>query len=257
VNPDVSVVIPLRDELPNVVPLHDEWTGVLARLGRPYEFILVDDGSMDGTFDALTAVAAADPAVRAVRLSRNFGQTAAFSAGFDLARGRYIVTADGDLQNDPADLPRMLDVARECEIVCGWRRRRRDAFLTRQVPSIVANRLLALVSGVRLHDNGCSLKVYRAEVIKPLALEPGMHRYLPALASQRGGRVIEVVVHHRPRRFGASKYGLSRTFAVLRDLVRLRRLMRAAAGPPGPRTAIYEIAEMREVGRTHPARLPD
>ena len=244
--PDVSVVIPLRDELPNIALLHDEWTGVLAQLGRPYELILIDDGSTDGTFGAVAAVAAEDPAVRAVRFTRNFGQTAAFSAGFDLARGRYIVTADGDLQNDPADLPLMLEVARRYEIVCGWRRQRCDAFLTRHVPSVVANRLLALVSGVRIHDNGCSLKVFRAEVVKALALQPGMHRYLPALASQTGGRVAEVVVHHRPRRFGASKYDLSRTFIVLRDLVRLRRLMREAATPPARRTPIYEIAEVRE-----------
>jgi glycosyltransferase involved in cell wall biosynthesis len=246
VTPDVSVVIPLRDELPNIAALHDEWTGVLAQLGRPYEFLLIDDGSTDGTFAAIAALADADPAVRAVRLTRNFGQTAAFAAGFDLARGRLIVTADGDLQNDPADLPRMLEVARRYEIVCGWRRARSDAFLTRHVPSVVANWLLALVSGVPIHDNGCSLKVFRADVVKPLALAPGMHRYLPALASQRGARVAEVVVHHRARRFGASKYGLARTFTVARDLVRLRRLMREAAAPPARRTPIYEIAELRE-----------
>ena len=240
------MVIPLRDELPNVVLLHDEWTGVLAQLGRPYEILLIDDGSTDGTFEAIAALAAGDPAVRAVRFTRNFGQTAAFSAGFDLARGRLIVTADGELQNDPADLPRLLEVARRYEIVCGWRRRRRDAFLTRHVPSVVANRLLALVSRVPIHDNGCSLKVFHARVVKPLALAPGMHRYLPALASQLGGRVAEVVVHHRPRRFGVSKYGLSRTFTVLRDLVRLRRLMREATSPPARRTPIYEIAELRE-----------
>ena len=246
--PEISVVIPLRDELPNIVPLHDEWTGVLAQLGRPYEFILIDDGSTDGTFGAVAALQAGDPAVRAVRFTRNFGQTAAFAAGFDLARGRFIVTADGDLQNDPADLPRMLDVARRYEIVCGWRRRRRDALLTRHLPSVAANFLLALVSGVRIHDNGCSLKVFRADVVKALALQPGMHRYLPALASQVGGRVAEVVVHHRPRRFGDSKYGLSRTFTVARDLVRLRRLMREAASSPARRVPIYEIAEVREAG---------
>lgn len=249
--PDVSVVIPLRDELPNVAPLHDEWTGVLTRLGISYELILIDDGSEDGTFGALTAVQESDPAVRAVRFTRNFGQTAAFSAGFDLARGRFIVTSDGDLQNDPDDLPEMLRLARRFDIVCGWRRRRKDG-LTRRVPSVVANWLIGLVSGVWLHDNGCSLKVFHAEVVKPLALRPGMHRYLPALAGQLGGRVTEVVVQHRPRRFGQSKYGLSRTFGVVTDLMRFPRLMREAVASRGDRPPIYEIAELLEGSRHGP-----
>jgi glycosyltransferase involved in cell wall biosynthesis len=208
--------------------------------------ILVDDGSGDATFARLRDVHVIDPRVRVIRFARNFGQTAAFAAGFAAARGRLIITADGDLQNDPADIPRLLDLARTHDIVCGWRRRREDAFLTRQVPSIVANWLLGLMSGVRLHDNGCSLKVFRAEVVKPLRLQPGMHRYLPAIASQLGERVTEVVVNHRPRRFGRSKYGLSRTFGVLVDLLRLRRVMRAAVDPQAPATPIYDIAEVLE-----------
>lgn len=244
--PELSVVIPLRDEEPNIAPLHAELTAVLERLGRPYEVILVDDGSGDRTFERLAAVHAVDPRVRVIRFTRNFGQTSAFAAGFAAARGRFIITADGDLQNDPADIPHLLQLAQTHDIVCGWRRLRKDDFLTRQVPSIVANWLLGVVSGIRLHDNGCSLKVFRAEVVKPLKLQPGMHRYLPAIASQLGGRVTEVVVNHRPRQFGHSKYGLSRTFRVIADLVRLRRVMRAAVDPGAPMPRIYEIAETLE-----------
>ena len=245
-DPDVSIVIPLKDEELNVDPLHDELTGVMAQIGVPYELILVDDGSTDGTFARLARIQAGDPAVRIIRFTRNFGQTAAFAAGFAHARGRYIVTSDGDLQNDPADIPHLLQLARRKDIVCGWRRNRQDAFLTRHLPSVVANWLISLVSGVKLHDNGCSLKVFRSEVVKPLRLRPGMHRYLPALASRLGGRVAEVSVNHRPRRFGRSKYGLSRTFTVVRDLFALPRLMREASDPSGPGVPIYEVAEMRE-----------
>ena len=240
----LSVVIPLRDEEPNIHPLHEELTRVLDRIDAAYEIILVDDGSEDGTFARLREVHAADPRVRVIRLSRNFGQTAAFAAGFAAARGSLIVTADGDLQNDPADIPRLLELAPAHDIVCGWRRRRKDAFLTRQLPSMIANWLLSAISGVKLHDNGCSLKVYRAEVVKPLKLRPGMHRYLPAIASQLGDRVAEVVVDHRPRRFGRSKYGLSRTFGVIADLLRMRDVMRRAVDPSAPAPRIYEIAEV-------------
>ena len=165
---------------------------------------------------------------------------------FAAARGRFVITADGDLQNDLSDIPRLVGLAESNDIVCGWRRRRHDALLTKRLPSIVANWLIGVVSGVRLHDNGCSLKVFRAEVVKPLRLRPGMHRYLPAIASQLGDRVVEVPVNHRPRRFGRSKYGLSRTFTVVGDLLHLRAVMRAAVDPSAPRRRIYEIAERRE-----------
>jgi len=243
-DPELSIVIPLRDEESNVVPLHGELTRVLAGLGLTYEMILVEDGSEDGTFARLRDVQAADPRVRVIRFTRNFGQTAAFAAGFAAARGRFIITADGDLQNDPADIPRLLAIARTHDVVCGWRKDRKDAFLTRHVPSMAANWLLGLISGIRLHDNGCSLKVFRAEVVKPLKLRPGMHRYLPAIASQLGPRVTEAVVNHRPRRFGRSKYGLSRTFGVIADLAHLRGVMRQAVDPSAPRPRIYEIAEV-------------
>jgi glycosyltransferase involved in cell wall biosynthesis len=246
--PDISVVIPLRDEEENVVALHRELTDVLDQLGVPYEVILVDDGSADGTFEQLRTVQAGDPKVTAIRFTRNFGQTAAFVAGFAAARGQYIVTLDGDLQNDPRDIPGMLELAHRKDIVSGWRRRRQDSFLTRHLPSAIANWLLGIITGVRLHDNGCSLKVYRANVVKPLKLQPGMHRYLPAIASQLGGRVAEVEVNHRPRQHGHSKYNLSRTFRVVADLVRLRRLMREAVDPATPAPHLYDIAEIRGSG---------
>lgn len=246
--PEISVVVPLRDEELNVVPFHEELTGVLGALGVPYELILVDDGSVDRTFEKLADVQARDPSVRVIRFQRHFGQTAAFAAGFAHARGRFIVTSDGDLQNDAADIPRMLTLARQGHhVVVGWRKHRKDDFFTRHVPSVAANWLLGLVSGIRLHDNGCSLKVFRAEVVKPLRLRDGMHRYLPALASQLGARVTEVVVNHRPRRHGRSKYGLSRTFRVVVDLVRLRSRMRQAVHGGASGEPLYEIREVREV----------
>ena len=246
IDPDISIVIPLRDEELNVVPLHDELTGVLAQVAVSYEMILIDDGSADGTFARLADVQAADPHVKVIRFTRGFGQTAAFAAGFAHARGGYIVTLDGDLQNDPNDIPAMLTLARRKDIVSGWRKKRQDNFLTRHVPSAVANWLLGVVTGVRLHDNGCSLKVYRAKVVKPLKLRPGMHRYLPALASQLGGRVAEVEVNHRPRRHGRSKYSLTRTFRVVADLAQLRRLMRQSIDPATDTSGLYEIAEIKE-----------
>ena len=244
--PDVSVVIPLRDEAPNVVPLHEQLTTVLTRLGMAYEILLIEDGSDDETFARLAEVQARDPRVRVIQFTGKFGQTAAFAAGFAHARGDWIVTMDGDLQNDPADIPRLLDIARQYDIVCGWRRNRQDNLLTRHLPSVVANRLLGLVTGIRLHDYGCSLKVFRAGVVKPLKLAPGMHRYLPAIASQLGGRITEVVVNHRPRTSGRSKYGLSRTFTVIRDILQLRRLMQQAVAPETPPRQWYEVRQVLE-----------
>jgi glycosyltransferase involved in cell wall biosynthesis len=242
--PELSIVIPVRNEAPCLKDLHRELTQTLAASGRSYELIVIDDGSTDESFDILARLQAADPYLRVIRFRRNFGQTAAFAAGFAEARGDYVVTLDGDLQNDPHDIPDMLALARRKDIVSGWRRRRKDSFLTRHLPSAIANWLLGLVTGVRLHDNGCSLKVYRAKVVKPLKLRPGMHRYLPAIASQLGGRVAEVEVSHRPRQHGQSKYNLSRTFRVVADLFQLRRLMREAVDPATPTPHLYEIAEI-------------
>ncbi len=243
---EISVVVPLRDEEASIGPLHAELAEVLGALDRPYEIVLVDDGSEDATFARASELRQQDEFVRIIRFTRNFGQTAAFAAGFAASRGQFIITCDGDLQNDPADIPRMLELARTNDIVVGWRRHRKDAFLTRHVPSVMANALLGWVSGVRLHDNGCSLKVFRAEVVKPLHLRSGMHRYLPALARQFGERIVEVEVNHRSRQFGHSKYGLSRTFRVISDLVHLRRLMREVGTPRTGDQPLYEIAEVLE-----------
>ena len=240
---DVSIVVPLRDEAANVDLLLDELVPVLDRAGVGFEVVLVDDGSQDATYARLAARHQQDGRLHVLRFTRNFGQSAAFTAGFAVARGRLIVTFDGDLQNDPTDIPRLVALTDTADIVCGWRRRRQDAWLTRHVPSVVANWLIGQVSGVALHDNGCSLKVFRAETVVPLQLEPGMHRYLPAIASQLGSRVVEVEVHHRPRRFGHSKYGLSRTFRVIGDLARLRALMRRALSRAASAPPLYEVAE--------------
>jgi glycosyltransferase involved in cell wall biosynthesis len=243
---DVTIVIPLYDEERNVVPLHEQLTSALAGMRLSCEIVLIDDGSRDGTLARLTEIQARDPRVRVIQFTRNFGQTAAFAAGFAHAHGQWIVTLDGDLQNDPADIPRLLEIARDYDVVSGWRKDRQDDLVTRHLPSMAANWLLGFATGIHLHDYGCSLKVFRAEVVKPLRLTPGMHRYLPALASQLGNRVTEVVVNHRARRFGQSKYGLSRTFRVARDLVRLRRLMREAADPRTPMPRLYEIRQVLE-----------
>ena len=239
-SPDLSVVIPLYNEEPNVAELHRELTAALGAWGRSYELLFIDDGSTDGTFPALRALQGGDPHVRVIALRRNFGQTAAFAAGFAYARGRLIATSDGDLQNDPRDLPMMVDRLEEGhDIVCGWRRQRRDPWLTRRVPSGLANWLISRTTGVRLHDYGCSLKVFRGEVVRSLRLYGEMHRFIPAIASEQGVRIAEVEVHHRPRRFGASKYGLSRTMRVILDLVTVKFLLSYSTqpiqifGPPG------------------------
>lgn len=230
--PEVSVVVPLYNEAPNVEQLHRELTAALGDRDWSYELILVDDGSTDGTFEALAALHARDPHVCLVRLRRNFGQTAAFAAGFDQARGRVIVTMDGDLQNDPCDVPGLIaQLAEGYDIACGWRRDRKDPWLTRRVPSYCANWLISATTGVRLHDYGCSLKAFRAEVVKPLRLYGELHRFIPAIASEQGVRIAETVVNHRARRFGASKYDLSRTMRVIFDLVTVKFLLSYSTRP--------------------------
>ena len=230
--PDLSVVIPIRNESPNLRGLYDEFVSVLDAWGRPFELVIVDDGSTDDSFAILAELQARDPRVRVIRFRRNFGQTAAFSAGFRFARGRLIATADGDLQNDPRDLPRMVDLIDQGhDIVCGWRKDRKDTFLTRRLPSMLANRLISWATGVQLHDYGCSLKVFRAEVVKPLKLYGEMHRFLPAIASELGVSIAEVVVNHRAREHGVSKYGLSRTIRVILDLVTVKFLLSYSTRP--------------------------
>jgi glycosyltransferase involved in cell wall biosynthesis len=231
-SPELSIVIPVRNESANVEPLHRELTETLEAAGRPYEVIFIDDGSTDDTYSRLASMQAGDPRLRVIRFRRNFGQTAAFAAGFSHARGRYIVTSDGDLQNDPRDIPRMLaELERGHDIVCGWREKRRDAFITRRAPSMLANRLISWATGVRLHDYGCSLKVFRAEVVKPLKLYGEMHRFLPAIASEMGVSISEMIVNHRPRRHGRSNYGLSRTIRVALDLLTVKFLLSYSTRP--------------------------
>ena len=231
-DPELSVVIPLLDEAPNVEALCRELTETLGQWGRSFEVVLVDDGSTDETFELLSRLHREDPRLRVIRLRRNFGQTAAFAAGFARARGRLIVTADGDLQNDLRDIPRMIDKLEEgYDIVCGWRKARKDPWLSRRLPSLIANALISWATGVRLHDYGCSLKVFRAEVAKSLRLYGDMHRFLPAIASEQGVRIAEVEVNHRPRRHGRSKYGISRTMVVVLDLATVKFLLSYATRP--------------------------
>jgi glycosyltransferase involved in cell wall biosynthesis len=232
VTPELSVVIPIRNEAASLVELHRELTETLTAWGRPYEVLVVDDGSTDDSFAILSQLHADDPRLRVVRFRRNFGQTAAFAAGFDRARGRIIVTSDGDLQNDPRDIPRMLEVLdRGHDIVCGWRRVRHDPFLSRRLPSLVANRIISIATGVHLHDYGCSLKAFRAEVVKPLKLYGEMHRFLPAIASEQGVSIAEVAVNHRARRYGRSKYGIGRTIRVILDLLTVKFLLSYSTRP--------------------------
>jgi glycosyltransferase involved in cell wall biosynthesis len=231
--PDLSIVIPIRNESPNIQPLYAELTAALLPGGRAFEVIIIDDGSTDDSFTQLAALQAVDPRLRVIRFRRNFGQTAAFAAGFAYARGRLVVTSDGDLQNDPHDIERMARMADDegYDIVCGWRKDRKDTFVTRRVPSMIANWIISKATGVALHDYGCSLKVFRAEIVKGLRLYGEMHRFLPAIASEQGVRIAEVVVNHRARRAGTSKYGLSRTIRVVLDLVTVKFLLSYSTRP--------------------------
>lgn len=230
---ELSVVIPIRNEAQSLEELYGELTVALEQWGRSYEVLVIDDGSDDDSFAILTRLQSMDTRWRIIRFRRNFGQTAAFSAGFAHARGRLIVTSDGDLQNDPRDIPALIDALEQQrrDIVCGWRKDRKDAFVSRLVPSMVANRLISWATGVRLHDYGCSLKAFRAEVVKPLKLYGEMHRFIPAIASEQGVSIGEVVVNHRARRFGRSKYGLSRTVRVILDLLTVKFLLSYSTRP--------------------------
>lgn len=228
----VSIVIPLFNEEENLPQLFTQLQQALDNLDRPGEVVLVDDGSSDGSFKILKQLQTTDERFRVIFLRRNFGQTAAFSAGFDYSMGDVIVTMDGDLQNDPADIPKLLTKIDEgYDIVSGWRVNRQDKFITRRLPSQAANHLISKATGVELHDYGCSLKAYRREVLENTKLYGELHRFIPALASKIGVRVAEVPVNHRARRFGKSKYGLGRTIRVILDLLTVKFLLDFATRP--------------------------
>jgi glycosyltransferase involved in cell wall biosynthesis len=212
--------------------MYDALVTALDQLAVPYELVFVDDGSKDGTLSIATALAQGDPRVRVVKFRRNYGQTAAMAAGIEFARGDVLVTMDGDLQNDPADIGNFLAKIEEgYDIVVGWRFNRQDKLISRKIPSRIANRLIARVTGVPIRDNGCSLKAFRASLIKKIPLYSEMHRFIPAMASIAGPRIAEIKVRHHARRFGKSKYGLSRTYKVLLDLLVIKTLTSFAARP--------------------------
>lgn len=228
----ISILVPLYNEGPNVERFYDRLKPSLQKLGHAYEIILVDDGSTDNTFELVRAICERDSSVRALQFRRNFGQTAALAAGIDHARGSIIITMDGDLQNDPRDIPMLISKIEEgYDIVSGWRADRKEPFLTRRLPSILANRLISLVSGCKLHDYGCTLKAYRHDLISKIGLYGELHRFIPALATGVGATITEVKVRHYPRTRGVSKYGLTRTFRVIIDLFTVKFFLSFATRP--------------------------
>lgn len=228
----ISAVVPVFNEAESLRPLTEELTRALSSMGVPYEILFVDDCSTDGSLRVMLDLRREDRRIRIVRFRRNYGQTAGMAAGFDHARGQLVATLDGDLQNDPADIPAMVERLEEgWDIVAGWRRRREDGFLLRRLPSIIANRLIAAYTGVSIHDTGCTLKVFRAEVVRGVSLYSDHHRFLPVMYAGAGARVTEMQVNHRPRRFGHSKYGLSRATRVLLDLLSIKLIAQFSQRP--------------------------
>jgi glycosyltransferase involved in cell wall biosynthesis len=228
----LSVVIPVYNEQDNIFPLYEGLNAALQNVGQSYEVILVNDGSSDATESNLEAVATKDSRFKIIHFRRNFGQTAAMMAGIDFASGEVIIGLDGDLQNDPADIPKLLDkLAEGYDVVSGWRRSRKDAAVSRNLPSRIANLLISTISGVRLHDYGCTLKAYKRDVVKGVRLYGEMHRFIPIYAHWQGGRVTEIPVNHHPRIHGRSKYGLERVVKVILDLVVVKFLASYANKP--------------------------
>jgi glycosyltransferase involved in cell wall biosynthesis len=221
--PDVSVFLPVFNEEPNLLPLHAKLDEALKTLGRTAEIVYVDDGSTDASLRILREIAQLDRRVRVVALRRNYGQTAAMAAGIDAASGKVLIPMDADLQNDPADITRLLDKLEEgYDVVSGWRKNRKDKMVTRKIPSMIANRLISWIGGVPLHDYGCSLKAYRRESLQDVRLYGEMHRFIPIYAAWAGARVTEIPVEHHARTMGKSKYGLSRTLKVVFDLMTIK-----------------------------------
>jgi glycosyltransferase involved in cell wall biosynthesis len=229
---ELSIVIPVYNEEENVEPLIQEINAAVRPLGKPYEIVVVDDGSHDATFSVLARLHLRDSCLRVVRLKRNFGQTAAIAAGLAYADGDVVVLMDGDAQNDPKDIPALLaELKKGNDLVCGWRSNRRDPFLNRRLPSMIANHLVSLTTQVKLHDYGCTLKAMRRDVAKNLKLYGEMHRFIPAIAYERGARVAELKVNHRPRMRGDSKYGIARTLRVILDLLTVKFLISYSTRP--------------------------
>lgn len=229
---EISIIVPILNEEENIRPLYSELIDTLSALDRRYEIVFIDDGSTDKSFEALACIQKEDANVRVIQFRRNFGQTAALSAGFHYAHGDTIVTIDADLQNDPRDIPRLLERLEEgYDLVTGWRFDRKDPFLTRKLPSIIANSLISLITKVKLHDYGCTLKAFKREVVKNIRLYGEMHRFIPAIASWMGISIAEVKVNHRARRAGKSKYGISRTIRVILDLVTVKFLLAFSTRP--------------------------
>ena len=229
---DLSVIAPLLNEEQNIETLYQELVDVLIKLDQEYEIIFVDDGSTDRTFEVLSKIQKNDSRVKAIRFRKNFGQTAALSAGFDHARGDIIVTLDADLQNDSQDIPKLIEKLNEgYDIVNGWRFDRKDPFISRRLPSIIANKIISIITRVKLHDYGCTLRVFRKEIIKNIRLYGEMHRFIPAIASGMGISICEVKVNHRARKYGKSKYGISRTIRVILDLITVKFLLSYATRP--------------------------
>lgn len=224
-NPEISLFLPVLNEEDNLRPMHAKISGALDSLGKSAEVIYVDDGSTDSSLAVLTELAKEDDRIRILSLRRNYGQTAAMAAGIDAARGDILIPMDADLQNDPKDIRRLLEKLDEgFDVVSGWRKDRKDKFVTRKIPSMVANRIISWIGGVHLHDYGCSLKAYRRDILQDVRLYGEMHRFIPIYASWAGAKVTEIPVDHHPRTMGESKYGLSRTIKVIFDLITIKFL---------------------------------
>ena len=228
----ISIVVPVYNEVESVLPLCRKVHQACKPLMKPYEIVFVDDGSSDRTFEVLRGIRSHDARVKVVRFRKNYGQTAAMAAGFEHAQGEVIVSMEGDLQNDPADIPMLLAKLEEgYDVVCGWRKERKDKLISRRVPSVVANWLIGKITGVPIHDNGCSLKAYRASIIKDVTLYGEMHRFIPAMSTIVGARIAEIVVNHYPRRFGTSKYGIGRVWRVALDILTVKMITTFVSRP--------------------------
>jgi len=228
----ISVIIPVFNEEKNILPLYEKLTAVLKQLQQGYEVIFIDDGSTDNTLNHLRLISKVDPSVKVISFLRNYGQTAALSAGIDFSKGTIIIPMDGDLQNDPEDIPLLLQKIEEgADVVSGWRKDRRDRFLTRRLPSIIANKIISFIGGVPLHDYGCTLKAYKRGILKNIRLYGEMHRFIPIYAKWVGARVTEVPVQHFPRTSGFSKYGMMRIFKVILDLMVVKFLLSYSQKP--------------------------